>query len=295
MSRIYEGLQNPGREYNTAPASVGSTGRRPGGLSDIEELPPADAAAFSPELIAQYRWHTSTATLPALADRGIAVEQFRRLRSRIYQARDEAGLKTILVSSGMPSEGKSFVTANLAVSLARNGGNRVLLIDGDLRRSGLHSLLGAPDSPGLSEYLMGSSDVLAIMQRMRRATSALSASFDKLSNLVFIPAGKCGNMSSELVGNPRLGDLIATVAPHFDWILIDSPPVLVVTDAVELSRAADAVLLIARGERTPYEVAQRTQAAFSNSRTLGFVLNDVKGTSDRQFYSSYDGSHTETQ
>ena len=67
-----------------------------------------------------------------------------------------------------------------------------------------------------------------------------------------------------------------TVSPHFDWIVIDSPPVLAVTDAVELARAADAVLLVARGASTPYDVAQRTQAAFSNSRILGFVLNDIK-------------------
>jgi protein-tyrosine kinase len=286
MSHIYEALRKADREYKAAPVSEGSKGPMPEVLSDIGK-PPTVGTALSLELIAQYTWHTSAATLPTLADRGIGVEQFRGLRSRVYQARHEAGMKTILVSSGMPSEGKSFVTANLAVSLARNAGNRVLLIDGDLRRPTLHSLLGAPDSPGLSEYLMGSADVLALMQRGHRANSVMSPSSDSLSNLMFIPAGKCGDMSSELVGDHRLEELIATVAPHFDWILIDSPPVLAVTDAVELSRVADAVLLVARGEHTPYDAAQRTQAAFSNSRIIGFVLNDVKETSHRDFYYSY--------
>jgi Mrp family chromosome partitioning ATPase len=82
-------------------------------------------------------------------------------------------------------------------------------------------------------------------------------------------------------------ELIASVSPHFDWILIDSPPVLAVTDAVELSHAADAVLLIARGARTPYDVAQRAQASFSNSRILGFVMNDVKEI-PRRGYNYYD-------
>jgi Mrp family chromosome partitioning ATPase len=80
-------------------------------------------------------------------------------------------------------------------------------------------------------------------------------------------------------------DLIAAVSPHFDWILVDSPPVLAVTDAVDLARAADAVLLIARGASTPFEAAQRAQAAFSNSRVLGFVLNAVKEAPRKGSYS----------
>lgn len=286
MNRIYDTPHKSDHEYNEEPVLEGSTEQDPAVLSDIEELPIVDVP-LSFEAIAHHTWSTSAAILPTLADRGIGVEQFRSLRSRIYQARREAGLRTILVSSGMPSEGKSFVTANLAVSLARNGGNRVLLIDGDLRRPALHNLLGAPESPGLSEYLMGRADLPAVMQRMRKVSTVMSVGFASLSNLIFIPAGECSDISSELVGHHRLGELIATVSPHFDWILIDSPPVLAVTDAVELSRVADAVLLIARGERTPYQVAQRAQAAFSNSRILGFVLNDVKEISQRTYYYGY--------
>lgn len=77
------------------------------------------------------------------------------------------------------------------------------------------------------------------------------------------------------------------LSPHFDWILIDSPPVLVVTDAVELARAADAVVLVARGASTPYDIAQRTQATFSSSRILGFVLNDIKRAPRRGYYYYY--------
>ena len=161
------------------------------------------------------------------------------------------------------------------MSLARNSVNNILLIDGDLRRPTLHSLLGAPNEPGLSEYLAGTAELNAIMQRDRNSKTVETASVGSVSNLTFIPSGKCGDNSSELVANHRIEELIATVSPHFDWILIDSPPVLVVTDAVELAHAADAVLLIARGGSTPYDVAQRTQAIFSNSRILGFVLNDV--------------------
>ena len=114
------------------------------------------------------------------------------------------------------------------------------------------------------------------MQRDRSPKIVETDTARSISNLTFIPAGKCGDNSSELVANHRIEELIATLSPHFDWILIDSPPVLAVTDAVELARAADAVLLVARGASTPFDVAQRAQAAFSNSRILGFVLNAVK-------------------
>ena len=229
------------------------------------------------------------ASLPTLADRGAGVEQFRSLRSRIYQARYDAPLKTILISSGMPSEGKSFVAANLAMSLARNNVNNILLIDGDLRRPTLHTLLGAPYTPGLSEYLSGTAELDDILQRNSTPKGAEAAGADSISSLTFISAGKCGDNSSELVANHRIEELIGALAPHFDWILIDSPPVLAVTDAVELSRAVDAVLLIVRGESTPYDVAQRAQAAFVSSRILGFVLNDAKDAPRRGYYYYYGG------
>jgi capsular exopolysaccharide synthesis family protein len=166
-----------------------------------------------------------------------------------------------------------------------------LLIDADLRRPTLHKLLGAPNVPGLSDYLAGTAELDAIMQRDLRAESAMDASQRSISNLTFIPSGKCDDNSSELVANHRIEELVATLSPCFDWILIDSPPVLAVTDAVELARAADAVLLVARGARTPYAVAQRTQATFSNSRILGFVLNDVKDAPRRGSYYYYYGEH----
>jgi capsular exopolysaccharide synthesis family protein len=286
MSRLYEALQRADLERKTAPTSEEDQFVDPAVIPGVEELP-----EFKPEIdleqIAQRAWKPSIAAFPTLADRGEGVEQFRSLRSRIFQARYEAPLKTILISSGMPAEGKSFIAANLAMSLARNSVNNILLIDGDLRRPTIHSLLGAPNAPGLSEYLAGTAELPEVMQRDRTVKQIGTGGAGGVTNLTFIPAGICGDNSSELVANHRMETLIAAVSPHFDWILIDSPPVLAVTDAVELSHAADAVLLIARGTRTPYDVAQRAQAAFSNSRILGFVLNDVKET-PRLGYKYYD-------
>jgi capsular exopolysaccharide synthesis family protein len=205
-------------------------------------------------------------------------------------------LKTILIASGMPSEGKSFVAANLAMSMARNSVNNVLLIDADLRRPTLHNLMGAPNTPGLSDYLAGTAGLIDIMQRYRSPKTAGDAGADIISNLTFIPSGKASDNSSELVANHRIEELIATVSPHFNWIVIDSPPVLAVTDAVDLARAADAVLLVAREASTRYDVAQRTQAAFSNSRILGFVLNAVKEAPRKNSYDyGYYYYHSESE
>jgi capsular exopolysaccharide synthesis family protein len=247
------------------------------GSFEVEE-PPVKKAEVVLDNVPEHTWSPSITSLPTLGDRGAGVEQFRSLRSHVYQARYEAPLKTILVASGMPSEGKSFIAANLAISLARNSIHNILLIDGDLRRPTLHNLLGAPNSPGLSDYLGGRAGVAEIMQRGRAPKNSESGVTSKISNLSFIASGGYQDNSSELLSNHHMEELIANVSSSFDWIVIDAPPVLAVTDAVELARAADAVLLVARGARTTYEVAQRTKAAFSSARTLGFVLNAVKDT-----------------
>jgi protein-tyrosine kinase len=288
MSRIYEAIQRADHDR----AAVTGSGAR-----HVIEPVVAPYAVELPEVkvdldlssITHHPWKPSDVSLPTLARRGATVEQFRSLRSRIDQLRFEAPLKTILVSSGMPAEGKTFVAANLALSMARNNGSNILLIDGDLRRGTLHTLLGAPNCPGLSEYLGGAAEFTSIMQRSLVPEKAAGDAGGAIANITFIAAGLSGDNSSEMVASNRLENLISTLSPHFDWIVIDSPPVLAVTDAIELARTADGVLLVARAANTPFDVAHRTQTAFSNSRILGFVLNSVRQAPRNHSYSNYYG------
>jgi capsular exopolysaccharide synthesis family protein len=293
MSRIYDALQRADLDRKAGQRTdiprTAETFTVPG----AEALPSIKAEVII-ENIPQYSWKPSMDFLPTLGDRGENIEQFRGLRSQLYQYRDEIKLKTILVSSGMPAEGKTFVAANIAISLARNKNNKVLLIDGDLRSPSLHVILGAPDIPGLTEYLAGDSVPNNVMQQYQSTENIEEGLTRGIPNLTFIPAGAGGDNSSELVANHRIEELIAILAPHFDWILIDSPPVLAVADAIDLARAADAVLLVARGASTPFDVAQRAQAAFSNTRILGFVLNAVKDAPRNSAYSYYYGYHEST-
>jgi protein-tyrosine kinase len=233
-------------------------------------------------------WALSMAQLPALLERGPAVEQFRSLRSRIFELRDISPLKSILVSSGLPQEGKSFVATNLALSLARHKNSKVLLIDGDMRRYTLHQILGCESHPGLADYLAGKASVLEVMQRPETSQTTTPGATPMLPNLTFIAGGNGGDKAADLSGSPRFGELIRLAAPHFDWIIVDSSPVLPVSDAVNLARSCDGVLLVARGGVTKFPIAQRAQSELKASHVLGFVLNAVLEAPEVGSYYGYE-------
>jgi protein-tyrosine kinase len=240
--------------------------------------------SFDLSKVAAKRWLPMLPQLPALQERGASVEQFRTLRSRVQEFRDLGVLKTVLVSSGLPGEGKSFVSANLAISLARRKQNRVLLIDGDMRRSSLHKLLGAPLEPGLTDYLSGSASALEVMQRAQPNSEMPST----LSSLTFIAGGGDADHAADLSGNSRFQELITQVSPMFDWIIVDSPPVNVIADGVNLAHSCDGVLLVARGGVTKFETAQRALSQLKASKVLGLVLNAVSEQPVNGGYYGYD-------
>ncbi len=212
---------------------------------------------------------------PALSTHG--AEQFRTLRSRLYQLRSNQTLKTLLVTSSIPAEGKTFVTSNLAQSIVRQPDRRALIIDVDLRRSRLHVPLGAPSTPGLTDYLRGEADGIAIIQQGHEG------------NLCFIPGGNEVSNPSELLSNGRLKILLDRLSPIFDWIILDSPPCLLVADASVLADICDGVLLVARAGVTPAETAQRATQELRGRNVVGVVLNAMKEAhaGDSEYYYSY--------
>ncbi len=307
MSRIYEALQKaeseniPARRSETASDHGELRGfhARAAALADQvleEELYDPLRSGQGPSLhtrldlnaIPTETWNPDLNRLPALEERGSAVEQFRSLRSRIHELRDLKPMKSILISSGVPQEGKSFIAANLAVSLARNKNSKVLLIDGDMRRHTLHQLLGTTAEPGLADYLAGRVEMTAVMQRPDPETTAGFKHLSGFANLTLIPGGDGGDRAADLSGSPRFGDLLEAAATLFDWIIVDSSPVLPVSDAVNLSRSTDAVLLVARSGVTDFTVAQRAQAELKAANLLGFVLNAVTNPPKLAGYYGYD-------
>ncbi|MGI4831180.1 MAG: CpsD/CapB family tyrosine-protein kinase [Janthinobacterium lividum] len=255
------------------------------------QIPEVVAQTLQTEYILEKPWTPILSALPALEERGPGVEQFRSLRSHVSEFREQKPLKTLLVSSGLPGEGKSFVTLNLALSFSRHKGNRVLLIDGDMRRSSLHKVLGAPREPGLAEYLSGEAELLDVMQRPR--PSAGVAFPPGLAALTFIGGGRDADKAGDLAANSRFSELVQAVSPSFDWIIVDSSPVNLVSDAISLAHACDGVLLVCREGVTRFKTAQQAQAQFKSANVLGFVLNAVHKLPKGDYYGSYDSYKAE--
>jgi len=213
-------------------------------------------------------------------------EEFRTLRSRLYHAREKKPLKKLLITSALPKEGKSFTASNLAQVLVRQHGRRVLLIDADLRGPRLHMMLGTTSSPGLADYLQGGSDEFSIMQR------------GPMENLFFIPSGQEISDPAELVANGRLKLLLQRVEALFDWIIIDSPPAVPVSDASVLAKACDGVLMVVRSNATPVDMARRARQEFPDDMLVGVVLNGTNMDAmpyTRYYYDAYQKNTTESK
>lgn len=209
-------------------------------------------------------------------------EVFRTLRSRLYRLRKQLPLRSLLITSALPEEGKSFIANNLSLAIAQQHGRRALLIDADLRMPSQHRLLGAPQSPGLADYLRGEVDVPDIMQRGLQ------------HELYFIPAGHTATHPVELIGNGKMNALLDHMTQIFDWVILDSPPMAPVSDASLLADMCDGALLVVRQSMTPYDLAQKARADFKNTPLVGVVLNGVDGTANygSYYYTHYSGTPT---
>ncbi len=302
MSRIHEALKRAEEEKaNQTPsdpevkAAKGADLPAPitEGMVPIgEEAPPAQESVEQAnpdqltleELKSQVRklkWNPNSKTMLFFGQGAYApgTEEFRTLRSRLHGFRATQPLRTILISSSSPQEGKSFIAANLAQILVLQPDQRALLIDADLRWSRLHLSLGAPATPGLSDYLRGGISELAVIQR------------GPLENLYFIPGGTHPTNPSELIANGRLKDLLRRVAPLFDWVIIDTPPAMAVSDARVMAELCDGVLLVVSAGREPFDALQKTQQQFDSKHLLGVVLNraEPRMSYSYKYYGYYRG------
>lgn len=300
MSRIHEALKRAEQEQNQglqqssvlSPISTNAPSQRSVTVDalplDPVELVPDTQEAFESngdlELVLQnlpQREWTPDLKRMLFMDRtrhyGTGMEEFRTLRSRLYRLREKTPtLQAIMVASALPAEGKTFVSANLAQALVRQHGRRVLLIDADVRKPHMHDTLGTYGSPGLIDYLAGDVEKEAILQR------------SPLENLFFIPGGTPASNTSELIGNGRFASLIAEFKSVFHWIVVDSSPVIPVTDATLVAPVCDGVLLVVQADGTPVELAQRARQEFKSVPVLGVVLNrSQEQPAKSSYYYSY--------
>jgi capsular exopolysaccharide synthesis family protein len=207
---------------------------------------------------------------------GLAAEKFRFLAVRLRQLQQQRrSLKNILITSTIPEEGKSTMAANLACTLASRRQQKTLLVEGDLRRPGLLHQFGLPKTAGLSEYLQGIVNTTLPVYRL-----------DALG-IWFLPAGRVPPNPLELMQGGRLSPLMEKLGTCFDWIIIDSPPVLPLADTSVWTRLADGILLVARQGTTEKEQMKRGLEAIDRSKLLGALVNSSSNAAHNDYYQRY--------
>lgn len=206
-----------------------------------------------------------------LVNNGVApefAEALRSLRTNVVFSAPTDGPRSIVVTSTAPGEGKTVVASNLALSLAA-AGQRVLLMDADMRRPRLHELLRLAPQPGLSNLITG------------RAKPSEAVRKTSVDNLWLLPAGHVPPNPPELLGSPRFTEMLRALGGHFDWVIIDSPPVMGVTDAAVVGHVANGVLFVVGSEMTTRDAARTAleQLDAARVRYVGAVLNrlDLEG------------------
>jgi capsular exopolysaccharide synthesis family protein len=204
------------------------------------------------------------------------IESFRSLRTNLIFSSAEPGSRSLVVTSTAPAEGKTLVASNVALALALSG-ERVILIDGDMRKPRVHEVFGKAQKPGLSNVLVGTA----------KAGDAVHKT--AVPGLWVIPAGECPPNSAELLGSKRCKDFMASLSEHFDWVIIDTPPVMAATDAAVVAHRVSAVLFVVGAEMTARSAAQWAIAQLEHAKAkfAGVVLNRVDLQNNSYYYSDY--------
>ena len=203
-------------------------------------------------------------------------ESFRTIRTNVLFSMPEDGRRCLVVTSTAPGEGKSLVASNLAIALSQ-AGQRTLVIDADMRKPRQHSIFGTSQEPGLSNVVVGTAKASEAIRKTETA------------NLWILTAGVLPPNPAELLGSRRFKEVLTLATSHFDWVIVDSPPVMAVSDSSIAAHAAGGVLFVVGSEQTSRHAAREAleQLAGAKSRILGAVLNKVDVARNPYYYSHY--------
>jgi succinoglycan biosynthesis transport protein ExoP len=206
----------------------------------------------------------------------VSAEAFRNLRNALLLSSIDRPAKMLLVSSTIPGEGKSSITANYGVVLAQKGA-RVLLVDADLRRPALHSKFGVENKRGLSDLILGDDTAESFINPL-----------SDLDNLFLLTAGNKVALPSEALGSNKFYSLLQRWEQEFDYIIVDSAPLLIVSDSLPLASWADALILVTRYNMTPLGALKRIRDVLrhTNAQVAGVVINDIAVT-QTGYYGGY--------
>ena len=275
MSRVYEALRQSEIDKGGTPT-----------LLDPDTFLAAVSAPGKvvPEPASGLPWGEIKSLLPAVREEsrvvtltennGLGAEKFRLLRARLRNLREKRQLQKLVVSSAVPNEGKTMVAMNLAFSLAKHTNEKILLLEGDLRKPMLGEHLGVKSLPGIGEWASS-----------EKAIHKFVYHFSDLQ-LWILPAGSAPDDPVNILQSARFLELFNQLSTCFDWIVIDAPPLLPMADVNFWSRQADGLLLVVREGVTPKSILQKGLETLDNPKLIGVVLNEAHQI-ESSYYSDY--------
>ncbi len=299
MSRIHEALQRAGNEHPSAVAAVEETdppltdaGQEIGTLSRepypveidagrrlrVQPPEPSPVIAPAPPAARTDEHEPAKAKDPGkilferidarLAEKivvdgnmsQLSREQYRRLAAVLHDAQGNTGLRVIMIASALPGEGKTLTATNVALTLSDSYHRRVLLIDADLRKPALHQVFRLNAASGLLDSLEAPTEVKLLLRQVS-------------TNLSVLPAGRSSADPMAALTSNRMRRLIDEAKEAFDWVIIDTPPLMLLPDAHLLSSLVDGAVLVVKANSTPYDMVKRSGDIIGRDRVLGVVLN----------------------
>jgi len=270
MSRVHDALQRAGATF--VAGSTDPTGGWPVSLTadDLLRSVPAVPFRLSPDAL----------TIDAAGSGQAPNEEFRALRTRLNHMQSRQPIRSVVITSASPAEGKSFAATNLALAEAQLAGNQVLLCDFDLRRPVIHDFFQVDRGPGLTDYLLGKIPLQLAMRRLGDG------------NLYIMPAGQPVVNPLELLNLPAAKQLLDRLAGLFHWVLLDSPPLLFAADGNLLATLCDATILVVRIGATTIDSIARARQALCRDNVIGIVVNAARRGElyNKYTYHSYDAS-----
>lgn len=205
----------------------------------------------------------------------VGCEQYRTLRTQLFQTAEHQLTQVIVVTSALAGEGKTSTVLNLAFAIAQSPERRVLVIDGDLRRPSIGSYLNLKPVHGFGEVLTGKTDVFDAITRVAD------------QELYVLPVKSGTDVPTEMLTGEHYPKMLKALREHFDFILIDSPPVMPFADARLLANHADGVMLVVRAGFAAYEIVEQAAEAMTSHRLIGAVLNGAENLRETRYYSDY--------
>ena len=240
--------------------------------SQAPSVPKRSSFAYSDAAKLNVQWGDDNYLVAFRTNDGMAEEKFGLLAAKLSNIRAEHGLKSLLVTSSAINDGTSLVAANIAVTFAMQTHKRVLLLEGDLRRPSLGGMLGVGSLAGFGEWATTQQPINRFVYQLGELSMWL------------LPAGKIESPTT-LLHSQELVDLFRKLRDGFDWVIIDSPPVLPLADTNLWARMADGILLVVRESITPRTALRKSLDALNDNKIVGIVLNEAR---DLEY--SYDSS-----